>query len=183
MIEFNPLDWYWLVGGAETRVWSSARGTYAQADDTDYQAWLAAGGSVTRIASEEELTDALRPFGLKGPYIAPADVHAERDRRLAGGFDYDFGDDRGVHRIATTPGDMVGWQDVTTWATVQKLLDNTSATLPIKTETGPTIVTPGDWFLVLEAATAFRQPIWGASFVLEAMDPIPADYADNLYWE
>src|SRR5690606_41968408 len=43
----------------------------------------------------------------------PALVVAERDRRLAMGFDYDFQDERGVHRISTTPADMAGWDEVT----------------------------------------------------------------------
>jgi hypothetical protein len=35
---------------------------------------------------------------------------------------------------------------------------------------------------VLVAAAQFRQPLWAASFVLQAMSPIPADYANDKYW-
>lgn len=47
------------------------------------------------------------------PPVAPtvADVVAERERRLALGFDYDVGDGRGVHHIGTTPDDMRKWMD------------------------------------------------------------------------
>ena len=34
------------------------------------------------------------------PLIGPAHVEAEQRRRLAAGFDFDFGDARGVHHIA-----------------------------------------------------------------------------------
>ena len=37
------------------------------------------------------------------PYPKASDVIAERERRLALGFDYDFGDERGVHHIAIEP--------------------------------------------------------------------------------
>ena len=38
--------------------------------------------------------------------VKPEQVAAERDRRLALGFNYDFGDSRGVHRIGTTLADI-----------------------------------------------------------------------------
>ena len=48
--------------------------------------------------------------------ISKNDVVNERERRLALGFNYDFGDSRGVHHIGTTPEDMVGWAEVNTYA-------------------------------------------------------------------
>lgn len=114
--------------------------------------------------------------------ITPAQVIAERSRRLALGFDYDFADTRGVHRIGTTPDDMRGWDEVTTWASAAIALGNSSSTLQILTDTGPVTVTALEWQSILAAATAFRQPIWGASFALQAMDPIPQDYAAAEYW-
>lgn len=114
--------------------------------------------------------------------IAPAQVITERSRRLALGFDYDFADTRGVHRIGTTPGDMAGWEEVSAWATSAIALGNSSATLQILTDTGPVTVTALEWQSILAAATAFRQPIWGASFVLQAMEPIPQDYASDQHW-
>jgi hypothetical protein len=111
----------------------------------------------------------------------PTDVYAERDRRLALGFDYDFGDERGVHRIGTTKGDQEGWDEVTKLALSRNAAGSTD-TITIMTDTGPAVVTPSDWLAVLEAAGAYRQPIWQASFVLQGMDPIPADYADGKHW-
>lgn len=109
------------------------------------------------------------------------DVIAERDRRLALGFDYDFGDVRGVHRIGTTPGDMRGWDEVTKIALARQALGSTTA-IGIVMDTGPAEVTPLEWLALLEAANGFRQPIWHASFALQVMDPIPADYADDARW-
>lgn len=56
---YDPLDWHWIVAGDESRYWSSAAGAYVASLPDD--------AGVTRIASEAELTDVLRPYGLRGP--------------------------------------------------------------------------------------------------------------------
>jgi len=58
VINYTPFDWHWIVGGDESRAWSSASGCYV----SDYPA-----DRVTRIASEAELNDVLRPYGLALP--------------------------------------------------------------------------------------------------------------------
>lgn len=58
MIEYTPHDWHWIVGGDPSRAWSSASGCYV----TEYPS-----DRVTRIASEAELNDVLRPYGLALP--------------------------------------------------------------------------------------------------------------------
>lgn len=113
--------------------------------------------------------------------ISAAQVVAERERRLALGFDYDFGDERGVHRIGTTAADMVGWQEVTMLAQARVATAST-APIGIVTDTGPAAVTPLEWMAILEASAAVRQPIWAKSFLIAAMSPIPLDYADDSYW-
>jgi hypothetical protein len=55
---FDPFDWHWIVGGDDTRAWSSAAGAYVQSWPSDM---------VTRIASETELSDVLRKYGLDVP--------------------------------------------------------------------------------------------------------------------
>lgn len=110
------------------------------------------------------------------------DIIAERERRLSLGFDYDFGDVRGVHRIGTTPADLVGWDDVSKLAGAMLALGDTTGTIPVVTDTGPVALTALEWQAVLLASAAFRQPIWAASFALQATDPIPADYADDIHW-
>lgn len=114
--------------------------------------------------------------------ISPAQVVQERARRLAAGFDFDFTDDRGVHRIGTTAADMAGWAEVTQWANAMQGLGNTEATLTAVTNTGPVTITPADWHAIIAAAHAFRQPLWQASFTLQAMSPIPLDYQDDHHW-
>ena len=109
-------------------------------------------------------------------------IATERNRRLALGFDYDFGDARGVHRIGTTKDDMVGWSDVSTYAGA--LIDRGDLTtqIPIATDTGTCLVTPPEWRAIEIAAAQFRQPLWTKSFALMAMNPIPADYTHDSYW-
>jgi len=114
--------------------------------------------------------------------VTASDVWAERDRRLAGGFDYDFGYVRGVHRINTTPADMIGWDEVTKFAQALINAGQGAQVITIATGSGMTQLTANEWQGVLIAAAAFRQPIWGASFVLEQMGEIPADFANDAYW-
>lgn len=114
--------------------------------------------------------------------VTPGDIQAERYRRLALGFDYDFGDVRGIHRIGTTDADMAGWREVTDLANARIALGEPTTPITIATDTGLCQVTPEEWQEILVAAAAFRQPIWASSFVLQAHSPIPTDYADDEHW-
>jgi len=117
------------------------------------------------------------------PHAEMADrVAQERERRLATGFAYDFGDVRGVHRIGTTEQDMVGWNEVTSVAQAAISAGAPSMEIEIITNTGPATITALEWQSILLSAGAARQPIWAASFAIQALDPIPADYADNARW-
>ncbi|MBG6173065.1 hypothetical protein IWQ55_001363 [Labrenzia sp. EL_208] len=110
------------------------------------------------------------------------DITHERNRRLAAGFSYDFDDVRGVHTFATTENDMRGWDEVTKGAQAALALSAPNSPIDLVTETGPVTVTALEWQQILVAATAHRQPIWQSSFLLQAMSPIPSDYADDSYW-
>lgn len=111
------------------------------------------------------------------------DVIAERERRLALGFDYDFGDERGVHHIGTTPDDIRKWMDeVTPLSQAFLNVSLPEGEITIVTSTGPVVVTSIEWQQILLAAAAWRQPIYQASFALQAMNPIPPDYTDDSYW-
>lgn len=108
-------------------------------------------------------------------------IYAERDRRLALGFDYDFGDDRGVHKIGTTEADLRGWNEVTTaFGAADKL--SIALTLTIMTETGPAQVNSAEWAAILLQSATVRQAIWAASFALQESDPIPDDYTNDIHW-
>lgn len=128
-------------------------------------------------AWQAAIDDALQPSAPTA-----ADVVAERSRRLALGFDFDFGDARGVHRLGTSEQDLAGWREVTDLAGALLAMNLTTTPITIVTDTGPVQVTPGEWQAILIVAAAFRQPIWAASFTLQAMDPIPADFAADGYW-
>jgi hypothetical protein len=84
MVFFNPLNWYWIVGGNgphidepggeftgdETRRFSSARNGYVPATDATYVAWrdaaVAETGTdrTTRIDTEANLAAVLAPYGI-----------------------------------------------------------------------------------------------------------------------
>jgi len=64
-MNFDPRKWYWIVGGNEAQVYSSVVSNYVPVADQTYQAWLAAGGMTTRIASELELGAVLVPWSLR----------------------------------------------------------------------------------------------------------------------
>lgn len=76
MIEpiYNPFDWHWIVGGDESRYWSSAVGAYVEE--------LPEGAGVTRIVSEAELTDVLAVYGLPGPVAIVPDRVTARQFKL-----------------------------------------------------------------------------------------------------
>lgn len=135
---------------------------------------------VSRPFTPEE--DAARDAEEAAWSPSESDVIVERERRLALGFDYDFDDARGVHRIGTTEQDWKGWEKVTTLANA-RINRNSTAPIDIVTDTGPCQVTPLEWCAVLDfGGTNFEQPIWAASFTIMAMDPIPADFAADDNW-
>lgn len=71
---YTPLNWYWIVGGDETRFWSSAANGYVESTPE--------GSGVTRIPSEEDLTDVLAAYGLPGPIVKPPDLQPYQFRAM-----------------------------------------------------------------------------------------------------
>ena len=116
------------------------------------------------------------------PTVTPAMVKNERNFRLSSGFDYDFKDSRGIHRIGTTNEDMVGWDEVTKFAQAAINLKAGTTTIDISTNTGLCTVTALEWQKILIAAAQYRQPIYAAFFNLQSMNPIPLDYKNDSYW-
>jgi hypothetical protein len=109
-------------------------------------------------------------------------IDAECRRRLAQGFTYDFGDDRGIHTIGTSAADMEGWRDVTDHANALIAIGDTDTTIEIVSDTDAAMVTAPEWQAIMLDATTRRQELWKKSFALQAMDPIPTDYANDKYW-
>jgi hypothetical protein len=139
-------------------------------------------GEVEMTADEEAAYIAQQAIDEAGSVTA-SDIEAERTRRLSAGFDFDFGDDRGVHHIGTSAADMVGWQEVTMLANAYLAMEGGERRISIATDSGAAVVTPLEWQSILIAAAAFRQPIWIASFALASLDPIPNDFKEDKYWE
>ena len=54
-IPINPADWYWIVNGSATQVYSSATGDYVPVTDPAYVAWKATGKAASKIGSEAAL--------------------------------------------------------------------------------------------------------------------------------
>jgi hypothetical protein len=108
------------------------------------------------------------------------DIGAERDRRLGLGFPYDFGDARGAHHIGTSPSDMIGWGEVSTYAGAMLDSGDVTTTIAIVTDTGPCVVTAPEWRAIEIAAAVFRQPLWARSFVLS--QSLPTDYTSDAHW-
>jgi hypothetical protein len=79
---YNPANWYWIVGGNEAQVFSSAIGNYVPADDATFLAWKADGTIPTRIASEVELGEVLADVRIRPNRAAILDAykgqHAKR---------------------------------------------------------------------------------------------------------
>jgi len=110
------------------------------------------------------------------------DIAVERNKRLAGGFLYDFGDARGSHHIATSKEDLENWNEVTQIANALIMSGHPDTPIGIMTDTGATEVTAMEWQSILIKAGQVRQPVFAASFALQAMSPIPFDYTDEKYW-
>lgn len=72
-MDYNPRQWFWVICNDATRAWSSAEGAYV----TDWP-----HDAVTRIASEAELADVLRPYGLALPVVTVADHEIAIERLI-----------------------------------------------------------------------------------------------------
>jgi hypothetical protein len=72
MKPYNAQNWYWVVAGSTTQVYSSAAVAYVPVADPTYVAWLATGGRPTKIAVEQDLWDVLTAAGVAVPATATA---------------------------------------------------------------------------------------------------------------
>lgn len=70
---FNIANWYWIVAGDTSQVWSSAKPGYVPINDSGYSAFLSAGDAPTPIASITELAEVFEqqyPGGMLSTYAA-----------------------------------------------------------------------------------------------------------------
>lgn len=153
---YAPSNWYWIVNGDETKVYSSATGDYVPVSDEAYQEWLADGTLPTRIANEAELSDVLRPYGLNGPYASAAEVKAEAGRRI----EAIMPDFKQRNVLAFGLETMMAYgTDPSQWP---ETLQQVNADMQAK------------WGAI--------KSIRVRSDEIEAMDPIPADFRNDSYW-
>jgi hypothetical protein len=54
-LPYSASSWYWQVAGDTSFVWSSARFAYVSLGDSQYQTFLANGGTLNPISSENDL--------------------------------------------------------------------------------------------------------------------------------
>ena len=62
---YDPKNWYWHVGGDQTKAYSSASGDYVQATDLTFQEWRSDGTAPTNIDTEANLGDVLAQHLLR----------------------------------------------------------------------------------------------------------------------
>jgi len=80
MKTYDPKNWFWIVGGDESRAFSSAVGNFVPANDATYLAWKADGTMPTRILNEAELGEVLADVRIRPADAAAAVVDAYKDR-------------------------------------------------------------------------------------------------------
>lgn len=62
---YDPSNWYWVVAGNTTSVYSSAVSDYVPATDSTYAAWVAGGNVPTPIDTEVSLAGVLEPLLIR----------------------------------------------------------------------------------------------------------------------
>lgn len=84
---YTPSAWYWVCGGDESQIYSSALPGFIPKNDEGYLAWLDEGGMPTHITSLDDLRDVLLqqyPAGwLKSSAELATDMRAKRDGLIA----------------------------------------------------------------------------------------------------
>lgn len=59
---YDPKNWYWLVGVDQTKVYSSQAGDYVPLTDPTFQAWSVDGTLPAKIDTEASLGALLSPY-------------------------------------------------------------------------------------------------------------------------
>jgi hypothetical protein len=81
MKPYTPENWYWIVAGSATQVFSSASGTYVPITDATYLTWTADGTLPTSIASEAELGEVLAPYNIRPVSANVLDAYQDTQAR------------------------------------------------------------------------------------------------------
>jgi hypothetical protein len=62
VIPVDATNWYWIVGGSSTQVYSSKSNTYVPLTDANYVAWTGAGNVASPIAVEADIWPCVSAF-------------------------------------------------------------------------------------------------------------------------
>ncbi len=74
MKPYDPTKWYWIVGGDQSKAYSSAIGDYVPADNAAFAAWKSDGTMPTPIDTEANLGGVLAAYYPDVPRPATAGV-------------------------------------------------------------------------------------------------------------
>lgn len=99
---YDVQNWYWLVGGDQSKVYSSARCSFVPVADSQYIAFVNAGGGATPIASLDDLAQVFAtqyPGGMLLTY-----ANARQWAKVIGGYATTIGEQQIV--FPTTPDSM-----------------------------------------------------------------------------
>jgi hypothetical protein len=77
-IGYDPSNWYWIVAGDETQVYSSARTAMVAIAETTYQTWLSSGGMPTCIDTMDNLIEVLRAVNVPPYHQVPTRIIVDR---------------------------------------------------------------------------------------------------------
>lgn len=146
---FNIRDWYWIIGGDTTQVWSSAQARSVPVGDSGYVAFIAGGGVPQRISSVEELAAVFAqqyPAGMLTTY-----ANARQWALATGGYTIALS---GVTCLfETDPGSLT----LITGKAVRLGQPNPPATIEWQFASGSVELTAADFMLAANAVADFFQ--------------------------
>lgn len=149
---FDPADWHWQVAGRDD-FWSSASASYVEA----------------------------LPDGLRGPVISTDDVNSERERRIAAGATVAVAG-AGDIPIQGREIDVRNLQGLGMAALARIMIGDTTPFTFHDAENVDHDLTPTQMLELWKNAAAYTEALYGASWAIKALDPIPADFDSDGYW-
>jgi hypothetical protein len=83
-VKFDPANWYWIVGGSTSQVYSTTFASYVSVTDATYLTWLSANPShqPSRVATEQQLWDYLHGRVGAGTPDTASSTEAAKTERL-----------------------------------------------------------------------------------------------------
>lgn len=116
-------------------------------------------------------------FDPLSPPVSAGDVNAERLRRMLAGTAIN-----GVH-VTGSDDDARNLSNLMMLARMRlDAGDEATTTIYRDYNNVDHVLTPADLVALWQAATAYVSALYAASWSLKALDPIPADFADDSYW-